>query len=121
MGARSIARGAPVPSARVIIGTPAPAPGSLMYSTERLSQVHAARVCTVSPNVMRENGPEGSCLTQMSCAAPFTRETAIDLPSGARATVVMLPSGIQVESTGEAAPLRVTHHALVAAALPPAV
>ena len=63
----------------------------------------------------------GSCLTQMSDAAPRATVTAIDLPSGASASSPMFPCGSQVESIGAAAPLRVTHQVLFSAALPPEV
>ncbi len=90
-----------------------------MYTSDRPSPVHAARMWTVSPKVTRENGPDGSCLTQMSAAAPRPSVTASDRPSGESATVPTFPSGFQVVSTGAAAPSRPTHHAVVAAALPP--
>ena len=90
-----------------------------MYTSDRPSPVHAGRMCIVSPKVTRENGPDGSCLTQISDATPRTSMTASDRPSGESATVLMFPSSFQVVSIGAATPSRPTHQAVVAAALPP--
>ena len=65
----------------------------------------------LSPKVTRENVPAGSCLTQMSSAAPRTRPTASALPSGDSDTELSTPWGSQAESTGVAAPARLTQKA----------
>jgi hypothetical protein len=64
---------------------PAPPPArSLMYMTSLPSGDQAGRTLEVSPKVIRENGPSGRRLTQMSRRPSRCRPTATDFASGDR-------------------------------------
>ena len=67
-----------------------------MYTSDRPSPVHSARKWTVSPKVTRENGPEGSCLTQMSAATRPARQPrdAYDRALSSALTRPTSPSGV---------------------------
>ena len=62
----------------------------------------------MSPKVMREKGPAGSCLTQMSDFAFRASSTAIARPLGESARALIVPSSFHAESTRLASPSRVT-------------
>src|SRR4029079_13460166 len=88
---------------------------------DRPSPVHMPRKWAVSPKVMRENGPVGSCLTHTSCDAPRSRVTASAFPSGERDTELMPPWTFQVVSIWAPTPSRPTHHAALVPEEPPEV
>ena len=91
-----------------VLGPTATLLRSRMYSTSRPSGDQLGRTAAVSSKVIREKGPVGSRLTQMS-ALPFRRSsTASALPSGASAMFWIDPCGSQPGSSGAALPSRFT-------------
>jgi hypothetical protein len=62
----------------------------------------------VSPKVILENGPAGTCLTQMSAFAFRCSSTAIAFPLGESAIEPTVPSSFHAGSTGLTTPSRVT-------------
>src|SRR5512138_2942393 len=94
---------------------------SLMYRTSFASGDQVGRTLEVSPNVIRENGPSGSRLTQMSRRPSRWRPTATDFPSGDRYAVSITPWGSHPLSTGLRPPSRFTHTTRREPRVPPVV
>ena len=92
-----------------------------MYRTSRPSADQAGRPLDVSEKVIRENGPEGSCLTQMSRRPSRVSVTASIFPSGDRLCDPMTPCGSHPESTGVTRPSRLTQAARRDPSVPPVV
>ncbi len=92
-----------------------------MYRTSRPSADQPGRPLEVSEKVSRENGPAGSCLTQMSRRPSRVSVTAIAFPLGERLADPMTPCGSQAESTGVTSPSRLTHAARREPRVPPVV
>src|SRR5882724_8115060 len=93
----------------------------MTYRTSRPSADQTGRPLDVSEKVIRENGPDGSCLTQMSRRPSRVSVTAIAFPSGDRLSDPMTPCGSHPESTGVTRPSRLTHAARREPRVPPEV
>ncbi len=71
--------------------------------------------------MIRENGPSGSCFTQMSRRPSRDRPIAIALPSGESEADSITPCGSQPGSTGVTPPSMLTHTARRDTSVPPVV